>query len=65
MNVLGSPRVDGDDDEDDVDDLENKFNYAEGMERVEANGKGKTLIFLHLLDMNLNNRFPFSLTSNK
>lgn len=24
--MLGSPRVDGDDDEDDVDDLENEFN---------------------------------------
>lgn len=30
MHLLGSPRVDGDDDEEDVDDLDNEFNYAQG-----------------------------------
>ena len=35
MCVLGSPRVDGDDDEDDVDDLENEFHYPQG------NNKGR------------------------
>ena len=29
-DCVGSPRVDGDDDEDDVDDLENEFDYVQG-----------------------------------
>jgi hypothetical protein len=30
LDVLGSARVDGDDDEDDGDDIENEFNYTQG-----------------------------------
>lgn len=40
MNVLGSPRVDGDDDEDDVDDLENEFDYVQGSGKTRHQWQG-------------------------
>ncbi|KAJ6674029.1 X-BOX TRANSCRIPTION FACTOR-RELATED [Salix viminalis] len=36
----GSPRVDGDEDEDDVDDLENEFNYAQGIGNAKHQWQG-------------------------
>ena len=41
MHVLGSPRVDGDDDEDDVDDLDNEFNYAQGTSKARRQWQGE------------------------
>ena len=38
---LGSPRVDGDDEEDDVDDIENEFNYAQGNSKARRQWQGE------------------------
>nr|TKS11917.1 cellulose synthase family protein [Populus alba] len=39
----GSPRVDGDEDEDDVDDLENEFNYAQGIGKARRQWQGEDI----------------------
>lgn len=41
MYILGSPRVDGDDEEDDVDDIENEFNYARGNSKARRQWQGE------------------------
>lgn len=41
MHLLGSPRVDGDDDEEDVDDLDNEFNYAQGTSKARHQWQGE------------------------
>lgn len=41
MLLLGSPRVDGDDDEEDVDDLDNEFNYAQGTSKARRQWQGE------------------------
>ena len=38
--LIGSPRVDGDDDEDEVDDLENEFNYGQGHVKARRQWQG-------------------------
>ncbi|KAG6772782.1 hypothetical protein POTOM_024202 [Populus tomentosa] len=38
-----SPRVDGDEDEDDVDDLENEFNYAQGIGKARRQWQGEDI----------------------
>lgn len=40
VHVLGSPRVDGDDDEEDVDDIDNEFNYAQGNSKARQQWQG-------------------------
>lgn len=40
VNVLGSPRVDGDDEEEDVDDIDNEFNYAQGNSKARQQWQG-------------------------
>lgn len=37
---IGSPRVDGDDDEDDIDDLENELNYSQGKLKARSQWHG-------------------------
>ncbi|MBA0638563.1 hypothetical protein Godav_025323 [Gossypium davidsonii] len=37
----GSPRVEGDDDEEDVDDLENEFDYAQGLSKARRQWQGE------------------------
>lgn len=39
-SVIGSPRVDGDDDEDDIDDLENEFSYSQGKMKARSQWHG-------------------------
>ncbi|KAJ6697869.1 CELLULOSE SYNTHASE [Salix purpurea] len=39
----GSPRVDGDEDEDGVDDLENEFNYAQGISKGRSQWQGEDI----------------------
>lgn len=39
--ILGSPRVEGDDEEDDVDDIENEFNYAQGNSKARRQWQGE------------------------
>uniref|UniRef100_A0A6N2L0N6 Cellulose synthase n=1 Tax=Salix viminalis TaxID=40686 RepID=A0A6N2L0N6_SALVM len=41
----GSPRVDGDEDEDGVDDLENEFNYAQGISKGRSQWQGEDIEF--------------------
>lgn len=41
MRILGSPRVEGDDDEDDVDDIDNEFNYAKGTSKARRQWQGQ------------------------
>lgn len=41
LNVVGSTRVEGDEDEDDVDDIENEFNYAQGANKARRQRHGE------------------------
>lgn len=41
LDIAGSPRVEGDEDEDDVDDLENEFNYAQGNSKTIRRWQGE------------------------
>lgn len=41
LALLGSPRVDGDDDEDDVDDLDDEFNQAQGNSKARHHWQGE------------------------
>lgn len=38
--ILGSPRVEGDDEEEEFDDIENEFNYAQGKSKARRQWQG-------------------------
>lgn len=40
LHLLGSPRVEGDDDEDDIDDLEKEFSYSQGKSKAKYQWHG-------------------------
>lgn len=43
MKLIGSPRVDGDEDEDEVDDLENEFSYGLANNKTRRQWQGEDI----------------------